>query len=273
MGLLLAKNVKDELIKETIKALSDENKLMEIITDDEYNFAIRELATKQITDNDLLRQIIFDTSDTVYTKENRYDIREIAVKHVTDEETLIEIVNGYYDKTVDTKYGLNVVEKAVEEINSEEVLLDIAESNYDEEVIDLAVKKINNKHENPDKVEFTDYNDDSKFKRLQAVDQIDDDEALLEIAMNADYLDVRQKALGKLKIKDDRIIILRNLIPEEIEYHEAINEYASSDEDKAEQEKELVDKANKLGVEYKRIGNPQKEKFYNQQCKLFKDNK
>lgn len=271
MGLLIAKHLKKELVKEMVKTITDEEKLIEIIKDDGNNFEIRELATKQIVDNDLLKEIIFDTSDTTYTKNNLFDIREIAVKQITNEDTLIEIVNKFYDETVEVKYGLNVVKIAVEGINNEEVLLNIAENNKDEEITNLAVAKINNKHENDDTKMTISYDDDSKVNRMYAIDQIKDDKILLDIAMNAKYLDVREKALNRIKVKDERTVSLNNILLEEKEYNEAINEYAI-DEDNNELKQEIIDKANKLGVEYKRMGNTQKEKFYNEQCKLFKDN-
>ncbi len=273
MSLLLTKHIDLESIKETIKALADEEKLLEIIKNDENIFEIREIATKQITNNDLLKEIIFDTSDTEYTKNNLFDIREIAVKQITDEETLIEIVNSYYDDNVCTKYGLNVVKKATEGISNEEVLLSLAENSGDEEIVDLALEKINNKHEYQEKPKVTlNFDDDTKINRLSAIDEIDDDDILLDIAMNAEYLDVREKALNKIKVEDERIIVLKDLIVKEKEYNDAVTDYAISDEVDEDKKQDIIDKASQLGVEYKRAGNSNKEKFFNEQCNLFKNN-
>lgn len=272
MGFLIAKHIKKEIIEETVKTLNDEQKLMEIIKNDDNLFGIRELATKQITNNDLLKEIVFDTSDTVYAKGELFDIREIAVGQITDDETLFEIVNKYYDDAITTKYGLNIVERAVSRINNDEMLINISESNYDEEIIKLAIDGINNKFEDHDKTQLTiACDDDSKVKRMWAIDQIEDDEILIEIAMNGKYLDVREKALSKIKIEDERIPLLESLILKEKEYNESVNEYVTLDEDNEENKEDIVNKASKLGVEYKRIGNSKKEKFYNEQCTLFKD--
>lgn len=272
MGLLIAKHIKNDLIKEAIQTLSDENKQFEIVKNDENIFGIRELATKQIASNDLLKEIIFDTSDTEYAKGNLFDIREIAAKQVTDEETLVEIVNSYYDETVDTKYGLNVVKQAVKGIGNDDVLLNISENNYDEEIKDIALEKVNSKFENLDKSKLRmNCDDDIKVKRMHAVDQIDDNEMLLDIAMNAKYLDVREKALSKIGFRDEKIDTLNDLIVKEKEYSDSINEYIVLDEDNEESKQDLINKASNLGVEYKRIGNPKKEKFYNEQCKLFEN--
>lgn len=57
MGLI-SKHIKIELIKETIKSLTDEQRLSEITKNDKNIFEVRELAAKQITDNTLLKDII-----------------------------------------------------------------------------------------------------------------------------------------------------------------------------------------------------------------------
>lgn len=271
MGLLLAKHIKNELIKERINALTDENELRDIVKNDDYLFEIRKLAIKQISDNNLLREIIFDTSDTTYTKAI-FDIREIAVKQITDEGTLLEVVNNYYDETVDTKYGLNVVKKAVEKINNEDILINIAEKDCDKEIINMALEKVNTKHEDAKTKATLSFDDDTKIKRMCAIDQIEDDETLMDIAMNAKYLDVREKALNKIKVRDEKVILMEDLILKEKEYHESVNEYITSDEANEENKQEIIDKASNLGVGYKRAGNTKKEKFYNEQCNLFKDN-
>lgn len=272
MRLLLAKNIANELIEETVKTLTDENKLMDIIKNDENIFEIRQLATKQITNNDLLKEIIFDTSNTTYTK-NMFDIRETAVKQITDEELLFEIVNNYYDDNVNTKYGLNIAKEAVKKINSKEMLINIAENDYDEEIINLAVEKTNDKYEEDKNKLELDYNDDSKVNRMYVIDQINDDETLLDIAMNANYLDIREKALNKIKMEHDTKSLLKDLILEEKEYNDAMNEYITSDEDDNANIEDIINKASNLEVQYKRAGNPEKEKFYNQQCKLLKNKK
>ncbi len=206
-------------------------------------------------------------------KNDIFDIREIAVKQITDEETLIEIVNKYYDETINTKYGLNVVKEAVKLINDDNVLIDISESNYDEEVINIALKKVNVKFETLDETKLrNNCDDDIKVKRMHAVNQIDDDDLLLDIAMNAKYLDVREKALSKIKFKNEKINILKDLLLKEKEYNDSLNEYISLDEVNGEHKDDLINKASNLGVQYKKIGNPKKEKFYNEQCKLFKEN-
>lgn len=201
MGLI-ARHIRKELIKEAVQVLNDEDRLLEIVKDDENIFEIRILATKQITCNNLLKEIIFDTSDRVYTKNNLLDIREIAVKQITDEETLEQIVNNYYDENVDTKYDLNIVKDAVNQISDEKLLLDIAESNYDKEITDIALEKVNDEFENLDKNRLIkSCDDDIKVKRMHAVENIDDEELLMDIAMNAKYMDVRQKALSKNRIQ------------------------------------------------------------------------
>lgn len=274
MAFLIAKHISNELIKETVKTLNDEDKLLEIAKDDGYLFAIRDIATKQITNNDLLKEIIFDTSDTEYVKDDIIDIRETAVAQITDDETLLEIVKSYYDNNIDTKYGLNVVKLAVNQINEDNMLIDISESGYDEEIVNLAVANMNKKFEVLDKSKLrTACDDDSKVKRMIAIDKLDDDdELLLDVAMNARYLDVRQIALDKMRLDDEQIIALRDIIREEEKYQDARNDYVTLNEDNEEIRQDVADKASNLGVKYKRIGNPKKEKFYNQQCKLFKNN-
>lgn len=273
MGLLLEKHIRKELIEETVKTLNDEEKLLEIVKDDENLYGIRDLATKQITDNELLKEIVFDTTDTEYTKGNLFDIRRTAVKQITDNETLYKIVNDYYDEAIDTKYGLIVVMAATEEINDDELLINISNSEYDEEVVNLSLEKLNNKFQDLDKTKLkVACDDDSKVKRMWAVDKIDDNETLLDVAMNAKYLDVREEALSKITINDEKVPLLTDLINKEREYNEAKNEYVILNIDDEENKQDIVDKASNLGVEYKKIGNPKKEKFYNEQCKLFKDN-
>lgn len=270
-GLLLANFVKDEIINQTVKFITDEPKLMKIIKNDSNTFIIREIATKQITDNELLKEIIFDTSKTRYTK-NVFDLREIAAKQVTDEETLTEIVDKYYDKTTKTKYGLNVVKSAIEQINDEDKLMTIVESNYDEKIRKQALTRINNKYDEPDLSELrTNCDDDIKVKRMHAIDKINDEETLIDIAMNANYMDVREKAVNKIKTDDTTINILKHLITQEKEYNKIMNEYITTNQENEENKQEIIRKANNLGVQYKKIGNTKKEKFYNQQSKLLKN--
>ncbi|WP_323735823.1 hypothetical protein PXD04_07995 [Methanosphaera sp. ISO3-F5] len=270
-GLLLANFLKDEIINQTVKFITDEPKLMKIIKNDSNTFIIREIATKQITDNELLKEIIFDTSKTSYTK-NVFDLREIAAKQVTDEETLTEIVDKYYDKTIKTKYGLNVVKSAIEQINDEDKLMTIVESNYDEEIRKLALTRINNKYEEPDLSELrTLCDDDIKVKRMHAIDKINDEETLIDIAMNANYMDVREKAVNKIKTDDTTINILKHLITQEKEYNKIMSDYITTNQENEENKQEIIRKANNLGVQYKKIGNTKKEKFYNQQSKLLKN--
>lgn len=266
---LIAKHIKHELIKETIKTLSDEKKLVEIIKNDEYLIEIRALATKQITDEDLLMEIIFDTSNTQYAKDGM-DIREIAVKQIRNEQYLYDIVQKYYDETSDTKYGLNVVKKATEEIIDEDLLLDISKNNYDEEIINLAVEGINNSYDEKVFDSIAECDNDIKVKRMHALDKIDDDEALLDVAMNGKYMDVRQRAIDKIKTQDEMVLLLKSLIIKEMEYQEAINEYLASDDE--EKKDDIINKASNLEVEYKKAGNSKKEKFYNEQCSIFKNN-
>lgn len=268
---LIAKHIKHELIREMIKSLSDENKLMEIIKNDEHLFEIRQLATKQITNEDLLNEIIFDTSDTQYTKEGTVDIREIAVKQISNEQSLYDIVKKYYDETTDTKYGINVVEKATEQLSSEDLLMDIAQSNYDGEIIKIAADKINDNFETDENQLIMDCDDDIKARRMHALDKINDDKALLDVAMNGKYMDVRQRAISKIKTQDEAVL-LKDLILKEIEYQEVISEYLASDEIDEEDKQDLINRANNLQVEYKRAGNSKKEKFYNEQCSIFKNN-
>lgn len=270
-GLLLANFVKDEIINQTVKFITDEPKLMKIIKNDSNTFIIREIATKQITDNELLKEIIFDTSKTRYTK-NVFDLREIAAKQVTDEETLTEIVDKYYDKTTKTKYGLNVVKSAIEQINDEDKLMTIVESNYDEKIRKQALTRINNKYDEPDLSELrTNCDDDIKVKRMHAIDKINDEETLIDIAMNANYMDVREKAVNKIKTDDTTINILKHLITQEKEYNKIMNDYITTNQENEENKQEIIRKANNLGVQYKKIGNTKKEKFYNQQSKLLKN--
>jgi hypothetical protein len=87
--------------------------------------------------------------------------------------------------------------------------------------------------------------------------------------MNAKYLDVREAALSKVKIEDERVIVLKELILKEKEYNESVDDYISLDEENEEIKQDIIDKASNLGVEYKRAGNTKKEKFYNAQCNLF----
>lgn len=276
MGLLIPKHFKVETIKETIKALTDEEKLSEIAQDDNNLFEIRNFSTKQITDNELLKEIVFDSSNTTYTNDNKLDIRESAVKQITDDETLLEIVNNYYDENNDTKYGLNIVETAVKQINTDNMLIDISESNYDEKVTKLAVEKLNKKHEDHDKVKLTvDCDDDSKFKRMCAINQIDDDDILIDIAMNAKYYDVREKALSKISIDNEVTIILKDLIEKEKDYQNQVYKSISSDKTEENEENEelkglMYDKAKEIEGEYAKLGNTKKQKFYNEQCKLYK---
>ena len=270
-GLLLANFVKDEIINQTVKFITDEPKLMKIIKNDSNTFIIREIATKQITDNELLKEIIFDTSKTRYTK-NVFDLREIAAKQVTDEETLTEIVDKYYDKTTKTKYGLNVVKSSIEQINDEDKLMTIVESNYDEKIRKQALTRINNKYDEPDLSELrTNCDDDIKVKRMHAIDKINDEETLIDIAMNANYMDVREKAVNKIKTDDTTINILKHLITQEKEYNKIMNDYITTNQENEENKQEIIRKANNLGVQYKKIGNTKKEKFYNQQSKLLKN--
>lgn len=275
MSLFIPKDLKIETIKETIKALTDEENLAKIAQDDDNLFEIRDFATKQITDNEILKGIVFDSSNTSYTKDNKFDIRESAVKQITNDETLFEIVNDYYDETVNTKYGLNVVKNAVKQVNSENMLIDISESNYDKEVIENAVQKLNKKHEDHDKVKLTvDCDDDSKFKRMNAIDQIADNEILLDIAMNAEYFDVREKALSKLSMDNEVIITLNDLIKKEKDYQNAVYVSISSNKTEENEENEklkkvMSDKAKEIGIAYGKLGNTKKEKFYNEQCKLY----
>ncbi|MBR0471128.1 MAG: hypothetical protein IJI98_00335 [Methanosphaera sp.] len=270
-GLEIANFLKDEIINQTVKFITDEPKLMKIIKNDSNTFIIREIATKQITDNELLKEIIFDTSKTRYTK-NVFDLREIAAKQVTDEETLTEIVDKYYDKTTKTKYGLNVVKSAIEQINDEDKLMTIVESNYDEKIRKQALTRINNKYDEPDLSELrTNCDDNIKVKRMHAIDKINDEETLIDIAMNANYMDVREKAVNKIKTDDTTINILKHLITQEKEYNKIMNDYITTNQENEENKQEIIRKANNLGVQYKKIGNTKKEKFYNQQSKLLKN--
>lgn len=270
-GLDFANNIKNGMLVETVQFLTDEQKLMKIIKYDSNIFMIREIATKQISDNELLKEIIFDTSRTRYTK-SIFDLREIAVKQVTDEETLTEVVDKYYDETVKTKYGLNVVKSAVEQISNEDKLLAIVESNYDDTIKTLALERINMKYAEPSLTELRKAcDDDIKVKRMHALDKIDDEETLIDIAMNAEYLDVREKAVNKIKTDDMKVNILKHLISQEKEYNEILSDYVTSNKENEKSKEEIIEKANNLGVEYKRMGNSNKEKFYNQQSKLFKN--
>lgn len=270
-GLDFANNIKNGMLVETVQFLTDEQKLMKIIKYDSNIFMIREVATKQISDNELLKEIIFDTSRTRYTK-SIFDLREIAVKQVTDEETLTEVVDKYYDETVKTKYGLNVVKSAVEQISNEDKLLAIVESNYDDTIKTLALERINMKYAEPSLTELRKAcDDDIKVKRMHALDKIDDEETLIDIAMNAEYLDVREKAVNKIKTDDMKVNILKHLISQEKEYNEILSDYVTSNKENEKSKEEIIEKANNLGVEYKRMGNSNKEKFYNQQSKLFKN--
>ena len=270
-GLDFANNIKNGMLVETVQFLTDEQKLMKIIKYDSNIFMIREVATKQISDNELLKEIIFDTSRTRYTK-SIFDLREIAVKQVTDEEILTEVVDKYYDDTVKTKYGLNVVKSAVEQISNEDKLMDIVESNYDDTIKTLALERINMKYAEPSLAELRKACDDEiKVKRMHALDKIDDEETLIDIAMNAEYLDVREKAVNKIKTDDMKVNILKHLISQEKEYNEILSDYVTSNKENEKSKKEIIEKANNLGVEYKRMGNSNKEKFYNQQSKLFKN--
>ncbi|AWX32124.1 hypothetical protein [Methanosphaera sp. BMS] len=272
MGLLLAKHIKDELIEETVKTLNDEEKLLEIVKNDENLFAVRELAAKQITDSGLLKEIIFDTSDTTYNK-TVFDIREVAVNQITDNQTLVEVINNYYDDSSKTKYDLNVVMAALRQVNDDEILINISNADYDDEVVNLAVERLNEKFEDLDKTKLKNAcDDDSKVKRLWAINQIDDDETLIDIALNAKYLDVRREALGRIGSNDERIISLKDILLKEKDYQDKRNEYIILNKEDEENKQELADKASNLGVEYRRIGNSQKEKFYNEQCKLFENN-
>lgn len=269
MGLI-SKHIKIELIKETIKSLTDEQRLSEITKNDKNIFEVRELAAKQITDNTLLKDIIFDSSNTNYSKDYIGDIREIAAKQITDDETLLEVVTSYYDESIDTQYGLNVVEAAVERMSNDNMLLDISESNYDENVIKIAIERLNDDFDNYDESKLTiACNDDNKVKRMCAIDQIDDDEILLDIAMHAKYLDVRERALNKIKIDDERIPMLKDLIIKEKEYNETVYDTISSDEEE-KQSKTIYNQAKEIKDGYAKIGNNKKEKFYNNQSKLFK---
>lgn len=270
-GLDFANNIKNGMLVETVQFLTDEQKLMKIIKYDSNIFMIREVATKQISDNELLKEIIFDTSRTRYTK-SIFDLREIAVKQVTDEETLTEVVDKYYDEIVKTKYGLNVVKSAVEQISNEDKLLAIVESNYDDTIKTLALERINMKYAEPSLAELRKACDDEiKVKRMHALDKIDDEETLIDIAMNAEYLDVREKAVNKIKTDDMKVNILKQLISQEKEYNEILSDYVTSNKENEKSKEEIIEKANNLGVEYKRMGNSNKEKFYNQQSKLFKN--
>lgn len=269
MVFLLAKHINHELRKEIVKTLNDEEKLLEIVKNGDNLFTIREIATKQISNTELLKEIIFDTSNTEYVEDNLGDIREIAVEQITDDETLLEIVKNYYDKSVDTKYGLNVVKRAVQQINADNMLIDIAESGYDEEIVNIALGRMNNKYEVLDESKLRKAcDDDSKVKRMLAIDKLDDEKTLLDVALNAKYLDVRLIALNKEILPDEEVESLKDILLEEKEYQDAINNYATLDEDNEEIKKDLANKASNLGVKYKKMGNPKKEKFYNQQCKL-----
>ncbi|MDO5825394.1 MAG: hypothetical protein Q4Q22_03355 [Methanosphaera sp.] len=269
MGLI-ARHIKNEMIKLAVETLSDEDKLLEIIKDDGNIFEIRQLATKQITGNEALKEIIFDTTDTSYTKGGIFDIRKTAAGQLSDEKILAEIVNDYYDENVETKYSLNVVAEAVKLIESKELLMDIADNDYDKEIIDIALEKANAEFENLDEKKLREScDDDIKVKRMHAVEQITDDEVLFDVAMNAKYLDVREKALSKIGSSDEKINLLKNLILEEKEYGDSVTEYIILGEDDEKYRQDVIDRASNLKVEYAKMGNPKKEKFYNEQCKLF----
>ena len=83
-------------------------------------------------------------------------------------------------------------------------------------------------------------------------------------------MDVRQRAIDKIKTQDEMVLLLKSLIIKEMEYQEAINEYLDSDDE--EKKDDIINRASNLEVEYKRAGNSKKEKFYNEQCNMFKNN-
>ena len=67
------------------------------------------------------------------------------------------------------------------------LLLDISKNNYDEEIINLAVEGINNSYDEKVFDSIAECDNDIKVKRMHALDKIDDDEALLDVAMNGKY--------------------------------------------------------------------------------------
>jgi len=154
--------------------------------------------------------------------------------------------------------------------NMNNLLLDISKNNYDEEIINLAVEGINNSYDEKVFDSIAECDNDIKVKRMHALDKIDDDEALLDVAMNGKYMDVRQRAIDKIKTQDEMVLLLKSLIIKEMEYQEAINEYLASDDE--EKKDDIINRASNLEVEYKRAGNSKKEKFYNEQCSIFKNN-
>ena len=164
--------------KEAINKISNQSILHEIaITDEDYT--IRKIAVSRLTDQIVLAMIAERTND--------YYIGEIALSKIKDQFTLADIA----------KNGRNshVRETAVSKLNDQVLLMEIAKNDSNWRVRAEAYRSLGNTQAALIEIAI---NEESDYECKEAVEQITDQNALVEIFENAVKPAVRLCALDRI---------------------------------------------------------------------------
>jgi len=160
----------EELSIDEINRVTDENTLKGIVLNDNNNLNVRLTALKKITNDDILSTVYYNDSNTTIEKE--------CLNRISNEDVLINLINH--------KYHIDFLRIVFNRI------------------------KLENKIKLLKSFKFTIKDDDVKEFFKEQLDQITDENAINDIARNADNSTIRVLAIEKVTDQKTLIYIAKN---------------------------------------------------------------